>query len=116
MTHSEKKGEIVLNIKEAQKIIHAGLAWASWTDEQQAAMKVALQAMVDVERIEKENKPEYRQYAECEDCDYQTGNMSEKDLVYKICMDGGYVQSDKDGGYYSHCPKCESSNLSLYHG
>lgn len=107
---------MTVEIKEAQKIIHAGLAWANWTDEQQSAMKVALQAMVDVERIEKEISPEYRQYAECEDCDYQTENMSEKDLIYRICIDGGYVQSDKYGGYYSQCPRCESSNLSLNHG
>lgn len=28
-----------LEIKEAQKVIHAGLAWANWTDEQQEAMR-----------------------------------------------------------------------------
>lgn len=105
-----------MNIKEAQKVIHAGLSWANWTGEQTAAMKVALQAMMDVERMEKENSPELRQYAECDDCDYQTENMSEKDLIFKVCIDGGYVQSDKAGGYYSQCPKCESSNLSLCHG
>lgn len=34
-----------MNIKEAQKIIRAGLAWANWTDEQQTAMKMALMAL-----------------------------------------------------------------------
>lgn len=34
-----------MNIKEAQEIIRAGLVWASWTDEQQAAMKLALKAL-----------------------------------------------------------------------
>lgn len=34
-----------LEISEAIKIINAGLAWASWTDEQQAAMKLALGAL-----------------------------------------------------------------------
>lgn len=63
-----------------------------------------------------EDRNMLKQYAECEDCDYQTENMSERDLVFKVCMDGGYIQSDKDGGYYSQCPKCEGSNLSLYNG
>lgn len=63
-----------------------------------------------------EDRSMLKQYADCEDCDYQTENMSERDLVFKVCMDGGYIQSDKDGGYYSQCPKCESSNLSLYSG
>lgn len=63
-----------------------------------------------------EDRAMLKQYAECEDCDYLTENMSERDLIFKVCMDGGYIQSDKDGGYYSLCPKCENSNLSLNHG
>lgn len=54
-----------------------------------------------------------KSFAYCEDCDYETGSMYDRDLIYKICMDGGYIQSDKDGGYYSKCPNCESDNLSL---
>lgn len=49
----------------------------------------------------------------CEDCDYETETMSMKDLVFKLSMEGGYVISDKDGGYFSKCPKCESNNLTL---
>jgi hypothetical protein len=40
-----------VEIKEAKEIIKAGLAWASWTEEQREAMKVALIAMIDVESI-----------------------------------------------------------------
>lgn len=52
-------------------------------------------------------------YAYCEDCSYMTEPMTDKDLIYKISMDGGYIQSDKEGGYYSLCPDCESRNLTL---
>ncbi|MEI5909438.1 hypothetical protein WAK64_20630 [Bacillus spongiae] len=45
-----------MNIKEAKQIIHAGLAWANWTDEQKEAMKVALQCMIRIEKLEKEVK------------------------------------------------------------
>lgn len=54
-----------------------------------------------------------KQYAHCMNCDYETESMSEKNLIHKISMEGGYIQSDKDGGYYSRCPGCESGNLSL---
>lgn len=104
-----------MEIKEAQKVIHAGLAWANWTDEQKSAMKVALQAMMDLEQIEMKNRILNREksFVHCEDCDYETGAMNYKDLIYKVCTDGGYIQSDKSGGYYSKCPECESESLSL---
>lgn len=54
-----------------------------------------------------------KQYAQCMNCDYETESMGEKDLIFKISVEGGYIQSDKDGGYFSECPSCESSNLSL---
>ena len=28
-------------------------------------------------------------------------------------MDGGYIMSDKAGGYISKCPNCDSGKLSL---
>lgn len=51
--------------------------------------------------------------AYCEDCDYETGSMPMKNLIYQISMEGGYIYSDKQGGYVSQCPKCESENLTL---
>lgn len=51
--------------------------------------------------------------AYCESCDYATEAMSLKDLLYTISMEGGYIYSDKEGGYFSQCPKCESENLTL---
>lgn len=54
-----------------------------------------------------------KSFAHCMNCDYKTESMNEKDLIYKVCMDGGYIKSDKAGGYYSECPNCESESLAL---
>lgn len=40
-----------MEIKEAKEVIKAGLAWASWTDEQKKAMMIAYKSMLDVESI-----------------------------------------------------------------
>ena len=40
-----------MEIKEAKKVIQAGLAWANWTEEQQTAMRTALQSMETLEQI-----------------------------------------------------------------
>jgi predicted Zn-ribbon and HTH transcriptional regulator len=53
--------------------------------------------------------------AYCEDCDYETDIMPMKDLVFKLSMEGGYIISDGEGGYYSQCPKCKGENLTLGH-
>ena len=63
------------------------------------------------EWLEKQGRIMTRAY--CEDCDYETDNMPMKDLVFKISMDGGYIASDKAGGYFSQCPKCGSETLSI---
>lgn len=52
---------MTVEIKEAQKIIHAGLAWADWTDEQQAAMRVALNCIIKLEQIKKEANEFYEE-------------------------------------------------------
>lgn len=38
-----------MELKEAKKIIQAGLTWANWTSEQQEAMKIALHSIAKVE-------------------------------------------------------------------
>ncbi len=48
-----------MEIKEATEIIHAGLAWANWTDEQQVAMREALKCMYKLEEIRKESNYVY---------------------------------------------------------
>ena len=48
-----------MDLKEAQKVIHAGLAWANWTDEQQAAMRMALNCIMKVEQIQEEAEELY---------------------------------------------------------
>lgn len=53
-------------------------------------------------------------YAQCEECTYESESMQFKDVVFKVCMDGGFVKSDKANGYESECPNCESGNLGVY--
>ena len=60
-----------------------------------------------------ENQGRISSHAYCEECGYETDNMPMKDLVFKISMNGGYIMSDKSGGYFSQCPKCGSEKLSL---
>lgn len=48
-----------MDLKETKEIIHAGLAWASWTDEQQAAMREALKCIHMVEQIKEEAEELY---------------------------------------------------------
>lgn len=52
-------------------------------------------------------------FAYCQRCNYETDSMEHKELVYKVCMEGGYIKSDKEGGYYSECPECMSDNLDV---
>ena len=73
-----------------------------------------------LQRLETPGTPEFleeqgnlKAHAYCEDCDYETDTMAMKDLLFKLCMEGGYIVSDKNGGYFSQCPKCESEKLSL---
>lgn len=49
----------------------------------------------------------------CEDCEYETDFMTMKDIIYKVSMEGGYIQSDKAGGYFSKCPKCGHEHLTI---
>lgn len=49
----------------------------------------------------------------CEDCEYETEVMEMKDLTLKLSLEGGYLISDKSGGYFSRCPKCGSEKLTL---
>lgn len=56
---------------------------------------------------------QFKTSAYCEECGYETEVMTMKDLIFKLSMEGGYIASDKDGGYFSQCPKCGSEKLSL---
>ncbi|OPY63652.1 MAG: hypothetical protein A4E56_00375 [Pelotomaculum sp. PtaU1.Bin065] len=49
----------------------------------------------------------------CERCGYVIDSMACKDLIFKLSMEGGYIVSDKSGGYFSQCPNCGSDRLSL---
>ncbi|AFM42984.1 hypothetical protein Desaci_4122 [Desulfosporosinus acidiphilus SJ4] len=73
-----------------------------------------------LQRIKTPGTPEFleiqgnlKAYVCCEDCGYMTDTMTMKDLIFKLSMDGGYIVSDKNGGYFSQCPKCGSEKLSL---
>lgn len=73
-----------------------------------------------LQRTETPGTPEFleiqgnlKTHAYCEDCEYMTDIMTMKDLLLKLSMEGGYIVSDKNGGYFSQCPNCESEKLSL---
>lgn len=52
---------MAMEIKETQKTVYAELAWSDWTDEQQAAMQVALNCMIKLEQIEEEANEFYEE-------------------------------------------------------
>lgn len=64
-----------MEIKEAQKVIHAGLAWANWTDEQQAAMRKALECMIKVEQIRKDANDLYNEEIDLTDFGERVSNI-----------------------------------------
>jgi hypothetical protein len=73
-----------------------------------------------LQRLETPGTPEFlerqgnlKAHACCEDCRYETDIMTMKNLIFKLSMEGGYIVSDKSGGYFSQCPKCGSEKLSL---
>ena len=73
-------------------------------------MKIAIETPFTPEWIYAQGVTLVRAY--CERCDYETDVMPMKNLAFKLNMEGGYIISDKSGGYFSQCPKCESSELS----
>lgn len=52
-------------------------------------------------------------HAYCDDCDYETKAMPMMNLIYEVSNYGGYIRSDKDGGYFSQCPECQGKNLTI---
>lgn len=64
-----------MEIKEAQKVIHAGLAWANWTDEQQAAMRKALECMMKVDQIREEANELYNEEIDLADFGERVSNI-----------------------------------------
>jgi hypothetical protein len=55
------------------------------------------------------NTPKMQIY--CEECDYKLKSMTLKDLIYQLSLDGGYIQFDGEGGFYTCCPKCNKDKL-----
>ena len=47
----------------------------------------------------------------CEECAYQSGEMSIKDAVFRVNMQGGYFMYDGEGGPISKCPICGEDSL-----
>jgi hypothetical protein len=66
---------------------------------------------MEEQQLERQANIEAKVY--CEECDYETDYMKMKDLIFKLSMEGGYIISDKNGGYYSQCPMCGGSVLTL---
>lgn len=64
-----------MNLKETKEIIHAGLAWANWTDEQQAAMREALKCVHLVEQIRDEAEELYEEKIDLLDFGERVANI-----------------------------------------
>jgi len=47
----------------------------------------------------------------CENCDYDTGFMEQRDAVFRVNMQGGYFVYNGEGGADSKCPACGSNVL-----
>jgi len=47
----------------------------------------------------------------CDNCDYETGLMEQRDAVFRINMHGGYFMFDGEGGPDSKCPGCGLNSL-----
>lgn len=47
----------------------------------------------------------------CNECDYETGQMSLKNGVFKVNMQGGYYMFDGEGGAITKCPGCGKDTL-----
>lgn len=47
----------------------------------------------------------------CDVCDYETGDLSFAEAVFKISMETGYYQYDGKGGCITKCPKCGLDKL-----
>lgn len=69
-----------MDISEAKKIIHAGLAWDNWTDEQKEAMKVVLQSILYVEELREKIsglEQELKAYSKIQGLDVYTNGFAE---------------------------------------
>lgn len=60
---------------------------------------------------ELEEKGKLKLYAHCKNCDYKTDIMPFKDLVFKISMEGGYIQNSDDDLLLTECPCCHEDTL-----
>jgi len=47
----------------------------------------------------------------CDNCDYETGYMEQRDAVFRINVHGGYFMFDGEGGSDSKCPTCGLNSL-----
>lgn len=60
-----------------------------------------------------ECSPKYSSHVYCEntECNFDLGKIAAIDAVFKICMDGGYVQYDGEGGMYTECLECHCDSI-----
>ncbi|OXS74899.1 hypothetical protein B1B04_08390 [Lysinibacillus sp. KCTC 33748] len=69
-----------MDINESKRIIQAGLAWANWTEEQQEAMRKALQSMGRYEKNLNEAKKLYADRITLEDFGGRVTNIIIDDI------------------------------------
>lgn len=70
---------------------------------------------VEMEEInnEAECDKNYKSHVFCDkgNCEFDLGSIAAIDAVFKISMDGGYVQYDGNGGLNTECPQCHCDSI-----
>lgn len=96
----------------------------NWEETEEAAIASWNERVAECERFERAvqevGSPEYVYAAakqlhscHCKGCEYRMDLTPLKELIYQISMTGGYVRSDRNGGYLTRCPDCGERTLQL---
>lgn len=72
-----------MDAKEAKEIIHAGFAWANWTEQQTEAFKFAYEAIDKAERLKREVRKQEMRWDDLKDA-IELAQQNAKDDVNQV--------------------------------